>query len=227
MLEDLKKAIKAELRVQVTVWDPTDETVEHTFNSVIVEHAGSMLRVASPAQDARIILPLMKKGFVVGVVMETYPAPYIFYPIIHDDPKNPADGVWLMIPSNTEVEVFQRRRHVRIPMDVPFELEFPSGLSTTTLTARTLDVSGGGMMFTSPRSFPKEEEILVILQFGPEQPRMLLKGKVVLCRENQTRKTDSDQYATALQFLGLEAAQEMLLVRECFRCELRRKQKQK
>jgi c-di-GMP-binding flagellar brake protein YcgR len=225
MLDDLKKAIKAELRLQVTVWDPEDDTAEHTFSSFIIEGAGSMMRIAPPVEDADTIIPLMKKGFVVGVVMETYPTPYIFYPIIHNDPSNPADGIWLMIPSNTEIEVFHRRRHVRIPMEVPIDLEFANGAMTVSMPGRTIDVSGGGLMFNSQRCFPKDETLIIYLQFDLEQPRMMLPAKVVLSRENRMPKRVEDQFSTAVQFVELDAAKEMLLVRECFRCELRRKQK--
>jgi c-di-GMP-binding flagellar brake protein YcgR len=224
MLDDLKKALKAELRLQVTVWDPDDESAEHAFSSFVMEAAGSMMRIAPPAENADKIIPLMKKGFVVGVVMETYPSPYIFYPIIHIDPVKPAEGIWLMIPNNTEIEVFQRRRHVRIPMEVPIDLEFANGAMTVSMPARTIDVSGGGLMFNSQRCFPKDEELTIYLQFDLEQPRMVLPSKVVLSRENRTPKREDDRFSTAVQFVGLDAAKEMLLVRECFRCELRRKQ---
>lgn len=228
MFDELKKALKPELRLQITVWDPDDESVEHVFNSVILEHAGAMLRIAPPpTTEGKAINPFMRKGLVVGVVMETYPAPFIFYPIINDTPQNVADGYWLTIPENTEVEVFQRRRHVRIPMTVTFELEFPIGQSTLSIQAQTCDVSGGGMLFTSSRTFPKQQELWVHLQFDPEQPKMRLRAIVVFSRENRTQKGKNDKYATACQFIGLDAAQEMLLVRECFRCELTRKKSQK
>jgi len=227
MLDELKKALKDEMRVQITIWDPNQESVEHVFNSYIMEHAGLMIRIAPPHENGKTIIPLMQQGFVVGVVLETYPAPFIFYPVIRDQVTNPSDGYWLVIPENTDIEVFQRRRHFRIPMMVPFEVEYLQGLrgDTVTAQARTCDVSGGGMRFTSSHSFAKGQEITVYLQFDEEQPMMRLKALVVFTGENRIRKFKDDVYVAACQFVGLEAAEEMLLVRECFRRELRQKQK--
>ena len=227
MLDELKKALKDEIRVQVTVWDPDRESVEHVFNSYIIEHEGLSLRIAPPHENSNTIIPLMKQGYVIGVVMETYPAPFIFYPVIRDEVTNPAEGYWLVIPENTDIEVFQRRRHVRIPMVVPFEVEFLQGLrgETMTVPARTCDVSGGGIRFTSSFHFTKGQNITIHLQFDDEQPLMHLKGTVVFTAENRIRKFKDDLYTAACQFMGLEAAEEMLLVRECFRRELRQKQK--
>jgi len=227
MLEDLKKSLKNDLHLQVTVWDPDDDAVEHTFTSYIMEHAGNMFRFAPPMANAKVITPLIRKDFLVGVVVETYPSPFIFYPIVSDEPANPSQGYWVTIPPNAEVEVFQRRKHVRIPMVVPFELEIPygQGEKTITLPARTCDVSGGGMRFTCVRSFPKEQEMTIYLQFHEEQPKMRLKAKVVFSAENRVRKFSDDLFATACEFIELDDAEEMILVRECFHCELKQKGK--
>jgi hypothetical protein len=228
MLSDLQKAIKADLRVQVTVWDPNNESAEYTFSSYVMEGTGLRFKIAPPDEEPTTILPLMTEGIAVGVVLDAYPAPFIFYPIIQDVPLHPAQGYWLSIPYNAEVEIFQRRRHVRIPMIVPVELEFPSigAGANMKIPARTSDLSGGGMRFTSSRNLSGGEVLIVHLQFDAEQPMMDLTASVIFSTGNRVRKHPDDLYSTACQFLKLNDAQEMMIVRECFRCELKLKQKE-
>ena len=226
MLDDLQKAIKPDLHIQVTVWDPNNESVEHTFDSYIAEASGLLFRIVLPhPSKASAILPLLDKGLVVGIVLETYPKPFIFYPIIADVPKNSSSGIWLKILQNAEVEVFQRRKHVRIPMVVPFEVSY-RGLdinSEIRMSARTCDVSGGGLKFTSTRNFSKDQKLNIYIQFDDEQPSIELKATVVFSKENLIRRHQDDLYATACQFYDIDNAKEMMVVRECFRRELQRK----
>ncbi len=227
MLDDLQKAIKPDLNVQVTVWDPNNESVELTFDSYVAEASGLLFRIGPPNKSkAPSVLPLLDKGLVVGIVLETYPKPFIFYPIIAEVPKDPAQGIWLKILQNAEVEVFQRRKHVRIPMVLPFEITY-SGLeknSEIRMAARTCDVSGGGLRFTSSKIFSKEQKLGIHIQFDDDQPIMALKATVIFSKENLIRRHQDDLYSTACQFYDIDNAKEMILVRECFRRELKRKQ---
>jgi c-di-GMP-binding flagellar brake protein YcgR len=220
MFEELQKALKPDLRTQITVWDPGDDTVEYTFSSYVMEIDGAFFMVAPPNKQMGQILPLMQKDMVVGVVLETYPNPYILYPVIYAQPSSPDSGYWLQIPKDPQIEIVQRRRHVRIPMVLPMEIEYELGPKWIPLEARTEDVSGGGMRFTSPRSFFKGQKLLIHIRFNNELPIMHLKAHVVFSAENRIRKRPDDIYATACQFEELDDQQEMLIVRECFRREL-------
>lgn len=221
MLEELKSVMSVNQKVQVTVWHPGDESIEYTFPSYIMGTDGEFFLIAAPSSQVDKILPLMQPGYVIGIVLETYPNPYIFYPIIHMQ-KN-SESFWLKIPADPQIEVVQRRRHVRIPMVIPVEVEFQVGTKWITTPARTEDVSGGGMRLTSSRLFYKDQELRLHFQMNEEMEMMHLQARVIFSTENRVKKRPDDLYATACQFHDLGDAQEMLIVRECFRRELKSK----
>lgn len=223
MLADLQKALTVDQRVQITVWDSQDDSVEHTFSSYVMEAGGNVLRVASPSSPTHPAIPLLQRNVVVGVLVEVSPNPYIFYPVIHSEPS-PQGGFWLKIPDNPAIEIIQRRRHVRIPMLIPFELEYLDGGQWVKLSARTEDMSGGGARFTASRLFLKGQDLLLVLPLDATQPPLRLKAKVIFSAENRVKKQSDDLYVTACEFQELDAAGEMMLVRECFRRELGLKQ---
>lgn len=225
MFAELQKALSVNQKVKITVWHPQDDNIEYTYTSVIQELAGHLLLVTPPTtEDAAEILPLMALGVTVGAVIETYPNPFIFYPTIQSAPSVAEEGFWLKIPEEPRVSVIQRRKHVRIPMVIPFSFEYLVAERWIPMTARTEDVSGGGMRFTSLRLFLMGQELSVHLPMGPSQSMLHLKAKVVYSAQNRIKKQPEDIYVTSCQFLDLDDVQEMALVRECFRRELGRTQ---
>ncbi len=223
MLFELQKALVLNQKVQVTVWDPDNDSVEYSFQSFVLEAVGNLFRLALPATELSTILPLLQPGIVVGAVLEAHPTPYIFYPVIHAASATDRRGFWLKIPENPQVEALQRRRHVRIPMDIPVHLEYSVSDRWMSLCARTEDVSGGGLRFTSTRLFSEGQELLISLGFNPSDPPLRLKARVVFSMESRLSKQSDGMYSTACQFVGLTDAEEMVLVRECFKRELGRK----
>lgn len=226
MLTELHKALVQDQKIQVTVWDPDNEGVEYSFPSFVMAKVGSLFMIAPPSTQQQKITPLLQPGITVGGVLETYPNPFIFYPLVHALPEKDQKGYWLKIPEDAQVEVIQRRKHVRIPMIIPFEVEYNllGRGSPLKIAARTEDVSGGGLRFTSLTLFPVNKEILLHIQFNPTLPIIHLKGKVVMSNQNRLRRQADDLYTTACQFLEMDDTREMMIVRECFRRELGRKE---
>jgi hypothetical protein len=225
MLTELQKALVQDQKIQVTVWDPENENVEYSFPSFVMSKVGTLFMIAPPTTQQQKIVPLLQPGITVGGVLETYPNPFIFYPFVHAVPEKDQKGYWLKIPEDAQVEVIQRRKHVRIPMIVPFEIEYTLlGGAPLKVPARTEDVSGGGMRFTSVTLFPVGKEIEIQIQFNPNLPILNLKAKVVMSNQNRLRRQADDLYTTACQFLDMDDAREMIIVRECFRRELGRKE---
>ncbi|MCE3236921.1 MAG: hypothetical protein K0Q50_3113 [Vampirovibrio sp.] len=220
MLSQLQAALAIKCKVQVTVWNPADESVEYTFPSYIMATDELAFMVAPPTIQQNQIVPLLTQNMVVGVVLETYPNPFIFYPVIHSLPTDIQGGYWLKIPPDSQVELIQQRKHVRIPMVLPIEVDYTLGDKNIRMQARTEDVSGGGLRFTSITQFRSGQELLLHVQFAPSQPIMHLKTRVVFSAQNRVKRQPDDLYATACQFTDMDNKQEMLIVRECFRREL-------
>lgn len=220
MLSQLQAALSINCKVQVTVWDPADESVEYTFPSYVMATDELAFMVAPPSVQQNKIIPLLQPNLVIGVVLETYPNPFIFYPVIKSMPNGVQGGYWLRIPPDSQIELIQRRRHVRIPMVLPIEIDYVLGDKTIRMQARTEDVSGGGMRFTSLTQFRNGQEVVIHIQFSGGQPIMHLKARVVFSTQNRVRRQQDDLYATSCQFVDVDDKQEMMIVRECFRKEL-------
>jgi c-di-GMP-binding flagellar brake protein YcgR len=225
MSAEWQKALVINQKVQVTVWDLQDDTVEYSFNSHITEVSRNMLALAPPTTQAALIYPLLQQGVVLGVLIETDPNPYVFYPLIASKPASQNSDFWLKIPENPQIEFIQRRQHVRIPMVIPFELEYLLSGRPIPMSAQTEDLSGGGIRFTCARMFPLGQELYIKLPLTLVGQVLQLKAKVVFsAQKSPHKKTSEDLYIVACQFQDLEDAQEMALVRECFRRELDLKQ---
>lgn len=226
MLADLQKALTLGQKVQITVWHPQDEKIEHTFTTTILEVVGHLLKVSLPLDVVSLVPPLLEAGMVVGAVIETYPKPVVFYPAVQMRPGVPAplDTIWLKVPDEGQINTIQRRKHVRVPMVIPFNMEYLIAERWIPLSARTVDVSGGGLRFCSVRLFLMGQELRVWLPFGDGGTTLTLRARVVYSTQNRIKKQPEDIYVTSCQFLDLDDTQEMALVRECFRRELRRTQ---
>lgn len=225
LLQELQRALLVHQKLQVTVWDPEDPEFEYTFHSVVLDVEGLTFKVAPPTNTVERVKALLASGMVVGMLMDAYPNPFIFYPVIHLYQPYPIPGYWLKIPPDCNIEVVQRRRHVRIPMTIPFVAEYwandPEGDGRwVRINATTEDVSGGGMRMTSARKFEKGEEFFIHIKLNKDLPQMSLKARVVFSVENRARARQDDYYATACQFIELDKHTETAIVRECFRREL-------
>jgi c-di-GMP-binding flagellar brake protein YcgR len=219
LLFELQKALKAEQSLLITVWDPKNEKTEYTFPSYVITVEGFRVQIAGPAPQAVKLAPLLQPNTIIGIVLEINPAPFIFYPTIE---SVESDGsCWMTLSKDSQVEKFQNRNHVRIAMITPFQFEYQSEEGKwLPMSARTVDLSGGGVKFTCPQAFEKGTILKIFLKFGPDTPMLILKGKVVFSAENRFCQKPEDFYTTGCQFFDLNESQETLLMKECFRREL-------
>jgi c-di-GMP-binding flagellar brake protein YcgR len=224
MSDEWQKALVISQKVQVTVWDLEDDTIEYSFTSHITEVGGNLLALAPPSKQAELIFPLLRQGVVVGVMIEAEPSPCIFYPLVASKPASQQSDFWLKIPEDPKVELIQRRRHVRIPMVIPFELEYLLLGRPISLPAKTEDLSGGGMRFICTRSFLLGQQLNIKLPLPLVGQVLQLKAKVVFSAQKFQKKEAEELHVVACQFQDLDDVQEMSLVRECFRRELGLKQ---
>jgi len=219
MNTELINVLNKHQRLQVSVWDPKDDAFEFHYNSFLIEARPPRLKVALPIEPAGHILPLLQPGLMIGIFLESYPTPYIFYPLIHDKPDD--EGFWLNIPDDVKAEGFHIREHVRVRMFLPVEITY--NLSPPqVLQGTTEDMSGGGLRFTTSRQFVLNEEISLRFRFHDDTPLLTVQAKVVHSSENRVRRSPRDLYATSCKFINLKEQEESLIMRECFRQELHR-----
>ena len=226
LLDQLKNAMAVHRKLRVTVWDPEDPTFEYAFDSYILDHEGLNFKMAAPPPSAQRVFRLLTEGMVVGMVMESAPNPFIFYPKVRVYEGRNLPGFWMKIPSDTEIQTVQRRRYVRVPMTVPIKVEHRVVDEEENYTfwdavqATTEDVSAGGLRFTSERRFEQGEDIRIRIQFSSETPSLLLEGKVVFSIENKIKRKRNEHWVTACYFVDVDANSESVIVRECFKREL-------
>lgn len=225
MLDKLQKALALQQELQVFVWDPNNDKVEISFPSHIMEISDLSFEIAGPIALKHKVAPLLTVGTVICVLLEINPTPLMFYPVISALPNTADSGYWLKIPNDVQVEETQRRKHVRVPMIIPFQLEYlmPNG-KWLSIDARTRNLSGGGMSFTCIRLFPKGQLLKVRIELSSSKIPLFLSANVITSQQNTMRRQPDDLYTTSCQFKDLDQAHETLLMRECFYRELGIKQ---
>jgi hypothetical protein len=224
MLDTLQKHLQPDTRLEITVWDPENENSEHHFTSFIEAVGGLNIRIAGPGPSKSLkITPLLAPGLVIGILLDANPSPFLFYPVVQSRTDD-GESYWLQIPPSAEVQRLKLRGHVRITMVVPFEVEYALANSLIRMKARTEDLSGGGLKFSSSKKFLKDQILRLRIQLNPELPELSLSGKVVYSSENQRPRYTDDLFVTACQFVNLTPVDENIIMRECFRRELGMKQ---
>src|SRR5438034_10749395 len=99
MLHELQVQLQPDLRVEVTVWDPSQEAVQHTFESDVEAVSDLKFRIAGPGVgSAARVMPLMITKATVGVILHAIPSPYLFYPVVYSHEVTGRDSsFWLRI----------------------------------------------------------------------------------------------------------------------------------
>lgn len=214
MLDELCNALRINQKVQITVWDPQDNAIEHQFPSYIMDVETRRFLIAPPARDTEGILSLMQPGYLAGVVLELPNNPYILYPSVYRHQIRP-EGIWFQLSSDTVIETVYRRRHVRIPMRLPLRIQHLDDSST----AITEDISGGGIRFSTDKAYPLGVTLSLQLRFSPQGPLLELEARVLQV-ERSTKLAPDELYSVACEFHNLSNAHESIIMRECFRKEL-------
>jgi c-di-GMP-binding flagellar brake protein YcgR len=214
---DIKSLLQPNQELELTVWDEEDED-GLTYTAKIKQTKANHILVDMPLSQP-VLMRRMVVGVLVGAVASLYQDVVIFYPVIHERQDTGEIGFWLRLPE--QYEVVQRRRHVRVPMEIPFQVDCYVGVSRQSHDALTLNLSGGGVRFSCARQFVTGELIKLRLQLNGNTPAMTLSGEVVFSQVNGNRKGSHFEYVTAVQFKGLTHQQEAALVGECFRREIR------
>jgi PilZ domain len=220
LLNRLQSYLKPSQTLQLTIWDPDNETVEYVFHGAIKESTGFLVRVSF---DEGVFPPeavsLVKPGDILGALLEVNPTPLFFYPNLHslNQPGRRVE-IWLRLTPETNIELMQNRAHVRVTMRMPF--------SVGTLAegpvhpAYTVDLSGGGVRFTSQALYVPDQVLAMRMPFSANLT-MTVKAKVISSENNPLVKVRPEEvYTVRTCFVDLEPGQEPLIVKECFRQEL-------
>lgn len=153
---------------------------------------GDILRVLSP----------MCKGAVIRVPEDTRVGVMVFsgdkvYKGKGVAASNFKDGCfhYTDIKMETELERFERRNYYRLPL-MKF-IKIMRQDSEEVVEGRTLDISGGGIKFSSSEEFYKGEKILI--EFEMENECIELEGEVVTINEGVI---EDCKYGTRFELMG-------------------------
>lgn len=220
LLNRLQSYLKPSQPLQLTVWDSVDDSVEYVFYGTIKESTGFLVRIAF---DEGVFPPQaisqLKPGDILGALLEVNPTPFLFYPKLHslNQPGRRVE-IWLRLTPETNIELMQNRAHVRVTMRMPCLVGTQA--EGAIHPAYTVDLSGGGIRFTSQALYAPEQILAVRLNFSPEMT-MAVKAKVISSENNPLVKVRPEEvYTVRCCFVELDPGQEPLIVKECFRHEL-------
>lgn len=138
--------------------------------------------------------------------------------------KGARAGCWIQLPPAFKNHILQHRQHIRVPVQFPLIVRtVVNGMEGRPIQAESMNLSGGGIRFTSRRLFTPPGQVLV-LEFQPDSsyPLFRLKGNVLRSYPLPARTLDEKPMdkVTAVKFLYLDQAQESRLIGFCFRQEI-------
>jgi hypothetical protein len=218
-LTELMSQLQAGQVLEITVWKDDADEEGATFQAVIEQKFtdGKMLLVPSNVHFEKHC-GILKPPVVIGALYGETAVPCMFYPVLQSVERGSKKGFWIELPKDMEVETIQRRAFARINARVPVVIE-----SELEMPAYTVDISGGGCQFASAKQFNAGSILHLHLQFQPNGEAIVLKGKVVISRENIRSRQLEDAFSTAIQFMDVSDAVQQRLMGECFRIELNQK----
>ena len=226
----LENLLGKDQAVEVTLWQDDKEEPRLVFKTTILGFAGgNKFLVGFPADksiDKNSIKKMVEPNSVVGVVAYKENSPLIvIYPVVESVQTNTAlQGIWLKLLNTEQAEMVQRRFHFRIDLNLPVAVK-QAGDDDDTPPAKgtTLDMSGGGLKFTSRRRYEKDEALVVSVQFPEEAEPVDVHCEVVYSSDNRRKQADgSDAFITACRYSAnkMDQRTETLIMKECFRAEL-------
>lgn len=227
-------------KLEITVWRETDDE-GFSFPSYIKDVQAHRLLVDPPGPADAALVPLLRPGYLVGVaLLAPDQNPVLFYPRIQSHQTTGLIGYWLEYTAETQLEVIQRRQHARVPITLPISGQaLGEDEQWTAFEGLSLNLSGGGLRFVSPCLFELHQEVQLSFRFSDEvksssilsarqtevSPLLRVKGRVVFSQLNVSPIGGAGEvtrrYLTAVQFTHLSEEQEVQIVRECFRRELK------
>lgn len=229
--------------IEVTLWDPEVEDDEgESFSSYIRDFRSGFLYVDMPKFEDPGIYDKIQPGLLVGAVVTAPTKQIIFYPRVYAGPDSDKSVLMLRIASDTSFEVIQRRKHVRVPAEIPVSIEVmdENNQPVASFRSTTINISGGGVRFTTPAPLENGQNLRVTIRLFDLQKKTLnlpqpklkkgfiddsgnelkFKAIVAFSGNNKFHKTEQDLFLCGVSFQEVTRYQEMIMVRECIRREL-------
>ena len=238
MLPELQANLTPGQAFQLTIWDPSDDSVEHFLLVNVIQNVGMAFLVQAESPEAfQAVRPFLLKDVVVGALLESNPRPCCFYPRVQAIDAVSTDSVWLRLDPELPIEHIERN-YVRVSMLVPVQVQgynkqdynmdiashsqdaslaSISAVPVLTCEGKTINVSAGGLKMIMPEAVTPEIFLHVTFQLNPNEPPLTLQGTVVECQPNPQARRLEDRYLVRCRFLHLTSAQENQIVKECFR----------
>jgi PilZ domain len=234
LVESVRSRLKGAPNVEVTVWDPSDDNIELHFMASVKMVLGDRFRLTwagaliPKGLNASCLQPSLK----IGVLLDDSEPLILIYPKVLMAPlpnqwtTETSVGFkldfWVSLDNQTEIETIQRRKFVRIPVDVPVEVLDPKSSPEHVNHGRSVNMSAGGLRFFSNEEFPPETIVSLNIFLIPHQPPLTVKVRVVLCMEESMVLQKERNFKISGQFIELQPKYEAMIMKECFRIELSR-----
>jgi hypothetical protein len=235
---EIEDFLQSGQKIEVTVWDSEeDDSDGYSFPSLIRDYREGRLFIENPRGDDAPLFDKLKPGYLVGVVAATEASLLMFYPRVSSTSNRGSYGTILSLDSDTQYEIIQRRKLIRVPFTVPVQVDIlRNGEVLHRVEAKTVNISGGGLRIASPFHFDVGQLLLVFLKLGDlrgaapgtgadpdgysDRAILKLSARVVFSQQNNNPLGSADKFFAGVCFDNLSEAQQTILMRECFRREL-------
>ena len=163
----LKKGQKAQISFEIG-------SKKHIMDTYIIEPDSDRLTVSFP-DEKKEFMPFLCEGTEIKAFIYSYTGIIIVDSIVLDSPFNGQ----FVIEYNENPQIIQRRKHTRVMFNVDFFLQQEDG----NIKTQTLDISGGGVRFTSEVPLTANEVFNIQLRINQYEPMIKAQG-IILKKSN-------------------------------------------
>lgn len=216
-------------RFEETAYLPTDTILQQ---SELVDYTATVLDI----NDDCMLLPfppddlthqeLFTFGRRVRCVLRSEEAVFVFYPKIKRYSIKGTLGIWMELPPY--LDTLFKRKHLRVTESFPVAVMPKHSTAFPTFVTESLDISAGGMRFTSPYMMESGQGLQLHFKLGHVHQQFVINAKVVYLLNKAepfgTHRlavpTNAVSYTAAVQFLDLEPIQESELLQTILEIDL-------
>ncbi len=214
-------AINEALEAAVYLDNHGDETLP--FQSLIKQIQDDSLLIDVP-QDPGLVKYMQPGAKIDLAFLRIKPGPVAITARVINYQEAGRTGAWVQVPPNFIEHFLKRRLHVRVSINFPVKVHATVDKQHPVTEGECINLSGGGMRFTTLQVFLKGEHLTVEFQPDPLLPPFKAECEVVQSGLSPyPNKKSAGEMICSVKFNGLSRHAEDMLVGICFRQQLKQR----
>jgi len=209
---ELNLSINQKIHLEVT-----DPEYAGTYSSRIEDISKNIISVAIPTHH-RELVPI-RKNTHIRINITCQDAVYSFKAIVLDRVLSPLPVLLLEMPQERKMERIQRRRHVRLPVNIHVEYSIYNAgeKNPEMMIANTVNLSAGGLLFTLNKELPVGIRLKLRISISPDLPPIPAKADIIRVYQDEDKnKAQDKRYYIAVSFCDITTKNQDIITQFIF-----------